>query len=403
MQELEVGSSLGAYVIEGFIARGGMGQVYAARHAVYGNPVAVKVLHSALYEDPAWRRRISAEGQAGIALKHPHVLSARELILEGERVGLVMDLVPDAQTLLKVIHREYPQGLALAAALQLFLKVVQGVEYAHTKGVIHGDIKPENVLVMGDLRQPSTWTPLLTDFGTVGLLAEPVMHKGRPAIVASPRYASPEHLLGLDQVDIRSDIFSLGLLLHFLLVGKHASAATTVREAAAALEHPLPLSDLLDLPEVVRELVARAVALDPFARFPTTLDLALAVRDALDRLGLKLDLEDVQGELATELMEREEDTALEQVSAHDTDFPTQPEAAPSTSENSDDTELTAPEEAPQPVAVPPVTASEAVTPVIPLAASEAVTPVTEPVPLLAWVVGVVAVALLLTSTYYALL
>jgi serine/threonine protein kinase len=304
MQTLEAGVPFGPYTIEGFIAGGGMGEVYAARHAVYGSAVALKVLHDALHIEDQWRRRFAEEGVIGQKLKHPHVLAARELVEQGGRVALVLDLVRGGQTLQRVMSREFGTGLPLVSGLQIFLSVLQGVDYLHDKGIVHGDIKPENVLLQGeDFRKPATWTPMVTDFGTVGLIAHPVIIDGQTAVIASPRYASPEHLLGVDRLEVRSDVYSLGLLLHYLLTGRHASDARSVEEAAERLGDPPSLLAMIDLPESVQALVRKACDVDPAGRFQTVREMALAVRRVLDELGVKLELEDLQAELATEVME----------------------------------------------------------------------------------------------------
>src|SRR5262245_13479784 len=121
MPSLESGSSFGPYSIEGFIAGGGMGEVYAARHTVYGTAVAIKVLHAALHRDEGWRLRFNEEGVVGQQLKHPNVLSARELLEHEGRVALVLDLCTGGQTLLRVMEREFPTGLPLVRALNVFL------------------------------------------------------------------------------------------------------------------------------------------------------------------------------------------------------------------------------------------------------------------------------------------
>ncbi len=307
-QEIEAGSRFGPYTIEGLIAGGGMGAVYAARHSVYGSAVALKVLHAELHRDAEWRARFSKEGMVGLELKHPHILSARDLIMEDDgRVALVLDLVQEGKTLLRVMSREFPEGLPLVQALQVLLGLIQGVEYAHDKGVVHGDIKPENVLIHGNFREPRTWVPKLTDFGTVGILAIPVTIDGQPAVVVSPRYASPEHVLGMDKLEPRSDIYCLGLLLHYLLTGQHASNAATVQDAADTVMKPVPLAALVDQPDTIVKIFQRATRIFPEERFASCRAFAMAIRDALDSLGARLDVDDLTADLATELMEDRKD------------------------------------------------------------------------------------------------
>lgn len=303
MTDLDPGTRFGPYVIDGFVAGGGMGRVYAARHEVYGQPVALKVLHERFGADPRWHRRFSEEGLLGMRLKHPCVLSARELVEAEPGVALLMDLVRGGQTLLSVMEREHPGGLTLGPALSVFLQILSGVEYLHEREVVHGDLKPENVLVEGQARDPSTWVPRVTDFGTVSLIADPVVVDGKAAVVASPRYASPEHLDGSDKLEVRSDIYGLGLLLHWLLSGDHLSGARTVAEAVETLGKPPSLMHVVDLPDALQDVLRKALAPDPQDRFQDCRGMALAIREVLDELGVGLELEDLRSELATEIME----------------------------------------------------------------------------------------------------
>jgi serine/threonine protein kinase len=305
-ERLPDGTVFGVYTIEGLIAAGGMGQVYAARHNIFGSTVALKVLHPALHADEGWRVRFNEEGLVGTQLKHPHVLSARELVHNEGRIALVFDLVPGGQTLEKVISREFRDGLMLVPALQVFLKILQGMDYLHCKTIVHGDLKPENVLIEGDFRRPETWVPKVTDFGTVALIANPVEIDGRPAVVATPRYASPEHLYGVDRIEVRSDIYCLALILHFLLSGRHASNAQNVREAAERVLLPVPIVNLVDQPEPLVDLFKKATAIEPSERHETVRQLALGVRDVLTSVGAQLELPDVAADLATEVDEERE-------------------------------------------------------------------------------------------------
>jgi serine/threonine protein kinase len=304
---LAAGDEFGGYKIEGMIAGGGMGQVYAARHAVYGSPVALKVLHAELGNEGAWRKRFSDEGLIGLQLKHPHVASARELVEQEGRLALVLDLVSGGMTLHRLISRSHQQGLPLEQALAVLLGIVQGVEYAHQKGVVHGDLKPENVLIEGEALDPVQWVPRVTDFGTVALIADPVIIDGQTAVVVSPRYASPEHLQGVDALEKTSDIYCLGLLLHYLVTGRHASTASSVEEAHRVVSRSLPVVTLVDAPDAVIALFQRCTMVDREDRYQDCRDLALAIRDVLDGLGLGLELEDLQADLATEVMEERQE------------------------------------------------------------------------------------------------
>jgi serine/threonine-protein kinase len=384
------GTPFGPYIIEGLIAGGGMGQVYAARHSVFGSTVALKVLHPALHADEGWRQRFNEEGLVGTQLKHPHVLSARELVHNEGRIALVVDLVPGGQTLEKVIAREFRDGLPLVAGLQVFLKILQGIDYLHGKSIVHGDLKPENVMIEGDYRKPETWVPKVADFGTVALIANPVEIDGRPAVVATPRYASPEHLLGVDQIEVRSDIYALGLILHFLLTGRHASNAASVREAAERVALPVPIVNLVDQPEALIAVFKRSTSLEPQDRHGTVREFALSVRGILDAVGAELDLPDVAADLATEV--DEERARLKKQSV---------EKPASESQAATVLNLPPPKKTPAP--------AEVLAPAPPPAQRAAPTPAPEvstgamgaAVPAVAFVAGFVAVALLLVVVLYA--
>jgi serine/threonine protein kinase len=407
-ERLPDGTRFGSYTLEGLVASGGMGQVYAARHGVYGVAVALKVLHPSLHADEGWRARFNEEGLVGTRLKHPHVLSARELVETEGRIALVLDLVPGGQTLDKVIHREFRDGVPLVPGLQVLLRILQGIEYLHGKGIVHGDLKPENVLLEGDLRRPETWVPKLTDFGTVALIANPVEIDGRPAVVATPRYASPEHLLGVDRIEVRSDLYGIGLLLHFVLTGRHASNAQNVREAADRVALPVPILSLVEQPKSLIAVFKKATALDADQRYATARDLALAIRGVLDEVGGELDVPDVAADLATEVDEERDRLRRKLASAASASSQPAPSAIPT--EVHHDLGSSAPpagvlveeepvaeepeppvEETPLPVATP-----------IPISeAGRAHVAGKEPVPPVVWVAGSVAVGLIVVIAIWS--
>ena len=394
-ERLADGTPFGTYTIQGLIGRGGMGQVYAARDSVYGTTVALKVLHPRLHADEGWRSRFNEEGLVGTRLKHPHILSARELVENDGRIALVLDLVSGGQTLEKVISREYRSGVPLVAALQVFLRILQGVDYLHGKGVVHGDIKPENMLIEGDLRDPESWVPKVTDFGTVALIANPVEIDGRPAVVATPRYASPEHLLGVDRLEVRSDVYCLGLILHFLVTGRHVSNAANVQQALEHTMLPVPILALVDQPEGLIEVFKAATARDRRDRYGTARDFALGVRGVLEAVGVSLDLDDVQSELATEIMGEDDDPDAEDDEAFDSQATTEPapRTAPPGAVLPLSPKLDEPEAQPSHTTGPPRPISAA--------AQGGGAPGEEPVPAFVWVAGGIATFLLVVIAVFA--
>ncbi|MEN0061901.1 MAG: serine/threonine-protein kinase [Myxococcota bacterium] len=379
----------GTYTVQGLIGKGGMGQVYVATDSIYGNTVALKVLHPELHADDGWRTRFNEEGLVGTRLKHPHVLSARELVENEGRIALVLDLIKGGQTVEKIVNRDFRNGVPLTIALDLFLKILQGIDYLHEKGIVHGDIKPENVMIRGNAREPETWVPLVTDFGTVALIANPVEIEGKPAVVATPRYASPEHLLGVDRIEVRSDVYCLGLILHFLVTGKHVSDAKNIQEAVSRVMNDVPIDAMADHPASLIEVFERATARSPLRRYANVRELALAIRDVLEELGVQLGLEDVQAELATEVDDETDGSGDAAVVSPDLSAPT-----PSSSLRGAVRPI-----APELETVEPV--KRDATPARPISAAAQGQPEREAVPLAVWVAGSVAALLIVVIAVYS--
>ncbi len=210
---VRAGATVGPYVIEALIGRGGMGAVYRARRSdgQFEQQVAIKIVDMPLASD-FFRDRFRAERQILAGLSHPYI--ARLLdggVTEEGELYLVMEYI-DGVTLSDFCDQ---QSLPLRGRVLLFLKICEAVQYAHRNLVVHRDLKPENILITHDS------TPRLLDFGTAKMI-QPTHTTGgndatRPGMQAfTPRYASPEQVLG-QPISIASDIYSLGVLLYELL------------------------------------------------------------------------------------------------------------------------------------------------------------------------------------------
>jgi len=215
-ESVEPGTSVGSYVIDSLIGRGGMGSVYRAHRSdgQFEQHVAIKIIDTPLVTD-FFRERFRAERQMLARLTHPYI--ARLLdggVTEQGELYLVMELVEGVS----ITEFCTQQGLGMHALLRLFQKVCEAVQYAHRNLIVHRDLKPDNILVMADS------TPRLLDFGTAkiilplseGLHAD-ATRSGMQAF--TPRYASPEQVLG-QSISTASDTYSLGVLLYVLLTGK---------------------------------------------------------------------------------------------------------------------------------------------------------------------------------------
>jgi eukaryotic-like serine/threonine-protein kinase len=202
------------YYLESKLGVGGMGTVYRAGRLLFGDWVAVKVLHQDQMADPRAVERFRREAQIASRLKHPNVVTAHDFGVSSEGQSyLVMDLA-EGESLSSLIKR---QGtLAEADAAEIIRQVCAGLDEAHRQGVVHRDIKPQNIIVQ---TIPEGLQVKVLDFGVAAsrdVAADRLTRTG--AIVGTPQYMSPEHCLG-EELDGRSDIYSLGIVLFEMLTG----------------------------------------------------------------------------------------------------------------------------------------------------------------------------------------
>lgn len=277
--ELEVaelmGKEIGGLRFEERIAAGGLGEVYRAFDRATGSEVAVKrLLHEALME-PERRARFRREARAAASLRHPNVVTVHSIVEWEEEILIVMELV-EGRNLRQILSE---RRLAIGEVLDYAIQVSDGLGKAHELGIIHRDVKPENVMVTSD------GTVKLVDFGIAKLIApenikEAPTHERHPlsregVVIGSASYLSPEQIEGL-AVDRRSDVFALGALLYEMVTGTRAFDGATVMDAiAAVLRSEPPMNALGKLEPVVR----KALDKEPDRRFPTMLAFANALRE----------------------------------------------------------------------------------------------------------------------------
>jgi eukaryotic-like serine/threonine-protein kinase len=282
---LSPGTRLGPFEIEGSLGRGGMGEVYRARDTRLGRTVAVKILPSAFAADPESVRRFEKEARAVASLSHPNVVPLFDV---GEQDGVryaVVELVA-GETL-----RTRLSGGPLSAreAAGIAAQIAEGLAAAHEKGVVHRDIKPDNVVVT-----PSGFARIL-DFGlaktsgpAIGAEAaedEPTRSAllTEPGIVAGTvGYMSPEQVRG-ESVDGRSDIFALGVVLWEVLTGRRPFTGESQVETLNAIlkEEPQPELALEGLPPDLSRIVRRCLEKRKDARYHSAADLAHDLRSAV--------------------------------------------------------------------------------------------------------------------------
>ncbi|MGB9750806.1 protein kinase domain-containing protein [Roseiflexus castenholzii] len=262
-----------------------MGQVFRARHIHLDRPVALKVMHANLSHDPGFQARFRQEARAIAALQHPNIVEVYDF---GEQQGLmylVMELLSDGSLRgLMQKHAREGKPWSLMLAVDLVQQAAEGLAYAHSQGMIHRDIKPDNMLLRAVSGVPGRYALKITDFG-LARMAEGSMMTATGAAMGTPAYMSPEQCQGA-HVDHRSDIYALGVVLYEVTTGYLPFTATTLSEAAYkhVFVPPTPPRQVrADLPEPLEAIVLRCLAKRPEDRFASAAEVAAGLKALLAR------------------------------------------------------------------------------------------------------------------------
>ena len=217
MSTLEPGSRAGNYEIVRLIGEGGFAAVYEAKHVHLHSQHALKVLL------PEWLRRTDmqdrflAEGRIQAKLRHPHIVAVTDLVAEPGIAGLVLEYVEGKP--IDAFWAARKKVAPLSELLSLFEQVLEAVGFAHAHGVVHRDIKPDNVLVTKDVH--GVYAVKVLDFGIAKVMDGAGAQKTRTgAIMGTPGYMSPEQVRGGKEVGPPADIWSLGVMLYELVTGR---------------------------------------------------------------------------------------------------------------------------------------------------------------------------------------
>ncbi|MGD2113611.1 MAG: serine/threonine-protein kinase [Acidobacteriota bacterium] len=278
---IETPTHLGRYEILDEIGRGAMGVVYMAKDPLIGRLVALKTFRagSALQgrDLEMFRERFIREAQSAGILSHPSIVTIHDVVEASEEGVTFIAMEYVRGTNLKDVLRTEGR-LGLEEAAHIVGEVAEGLEYAHSRGVVHRDVKPANILLTEDRRVK------LTDFGIARLGTSNLTHDGQ--LLGTPNYMAPEQIRG-EAADHRADVFSLGVVLYEMLTGEkpfQGENVTVVTHRIAYEAFIPPERHGSEQPEPVQKVIDRALAKDPDERFPSVAEMARGLREAIQEV-----------------------------------------------------------------------------------------------------------------------
>ncbi len=271
-----IGQQVGPYRIELRIGQGGMATVYKAYHASLDRYVAIKVMHIALSEDPSFLERFRREAQIVGRLSHPHIIPIYDFSTFENQPYLVMKYV-EGETLKQRMRRE---PLTLEEVTKVIEAVASALDYAHQNDVLHRDVKPSNIILDTD------GTPYLTDFGLARVASLGESTLSADVMLGTPQYISPEQARGVRDLDAGTDIYSLGVVLYELVVGRVPFTSDTPYTIIHDhIYKPLPLPTYVNpsVSPAVEQVLVKALSKERSQRYTSAGDLAKAFRNAVQQ------------------------------------------------------------------------------------------------------------------------
>lgn len=258
--------TLGGLTLERFIGHGTFAWVYLAREISTGNSVAVKVLAPSFAGEPQFEARFRNEAETASSLEHPNIVRIRQVGSETGLTYLTMDYYPDS---LANHVREDGKGPTEGFLIRVADEIASALDFAHVAGVVHRDIKPDNILLADDGRA------VLADFGIAKAASGLVNETGANMTIGTPHYLSPEQAQGM-KIDGRSDLYSLGVTLYRAATGALPFRSTDWFELARMhVEDPpiKPTEKRPDLSGQLEQIILKLLAKLPEQRYATANDL----------------------------------------------------------------------------------------------------------------------------------
>lgn len=270
-----IGETVGPYQIMAQLGSGGMATVFKAYHAVLDRYVAIKVLHPAFKHDPNFLSRFQREARIVAKLEHPHIVPVFDFSEAGGQPYLVMRFIEGETLKARLAARSLP----LDEVRRVIKPVAEALSYAHGQGVLHRDVKPSNILLTAD------GGVYLADFGLARIAQAGESTLSQDSLLGTPQYISPEQAQGQSDLDARTDVYSLGVVVYELLVGRVPYQADT--PYAVIHDHiyaplPLPRSLKPDFPEALERVLLKALAKDRSDRYASVSEFYTALDHAID-------------------------------------------------------------------------------------------------------------------------
>lgn len=250
------------YKILGPLGSGGMANVYRARDLNLQRDVAIKVLKDDLISDPSFRASFLHEARAAANLAHPNIVTIFDFGHDSARYFIVMEYI-DGTDLKSLIRRR--GQLSIKQSLDIMIKINAGIGYAHRAGLVHCDLKPQNIMVTDDGRVK------ITDFGIARALATITPHERLDVVWGSPKYFAPEQAAGLPPSP-SSDVYALGVILFEMLTGQvpfEAPDSTRLAELHQTAPPPSPRQLNPMISPTLEAIILKVLSKEPSARYRT--------------------------------------------------------------------------------------------------------------------------------------
>ena len=271
MNDELIGTTLGHCVIDELLGQGGMARVYRGKQKNLDRYVAIKVLPPYYAADPAFVDRFKLEARAMAKLSHPNIVTVHDAGEENGRLFIIMEYVGGG-----ALRQKMANSMQMREVLQVVREVASALTYAHSMGIVHRDVKPVNVLL------DTSGRAVLSDFGIAKVLQTSMALTRDGAGVGTPEYMSPEQCRG-GQVDARTDIYALGVMLYEMLTGHtpfEADNYTALAHAHIYEPPPPPSQRNPRVSPAVQAVVMKALEKDPANRFQKATEMASALEAA---------------------------------------------------------------------------------------------------------------------------